>query len=81
MKPLLAAMREIAGLFVDDGSLALALIAWAVAAGSGLRHLPLPGAWGGPVLFLGCVAILAENLRRTVIAARPESSRKEDRLG
>jgi hypothetical protein len=58
-------LRELAGLFVDDGSLAVALVIWAVVAGLALPHLPLPREWDGPILFLGCVLILLENLRRS----------------
>lgn len=58
-------LRELAGLFVDDGSLALALVIWAAVAGYGLPHLPVPRDWDAPILFLGCVLILLENLYRS----------------
>jgi hypothetical protein len=65
MKALGESLRELFGLFVDDGSLALALIAWTALAAVGLQHLPLPPESQSPILFLGYLAILAENLWRT----------------
>jgi hypothetical protein len=66
MKRLLEALRELLGLFVDDGSLALALLAWTAAAGLGLPRLGLPASLAAPILFLGYLVILFENLARTV---------------
>ena len=56
--------RKVFGLFVDDGSLALSILVWIFA-----LHLVAPIAfieqtWAAPVLFLGCVAILIENVLR-----------------
>ena len=55
--------REIAGLFVDDGSLALAVLGWA-----GLlwvfRHRLAGFALGGVLLFSGLAVILVESLIR-----------------
>jgi hypothetical protein len=62
-------VRELWGLFVDDGSLAFALIVWCGAAGLILPQLRLPEGSSGPVLFVGCLAILfgdiAVSLRRS----------------
>jgi hypothetical protein len=58
MKAFVTILRELWGLFVDDGSLALALVFWCAVAGLILPHLPLTGGWNGPVLFVGCLAIL-----------------------
>jgi hypothetical protein len=58
-------LRELLGLFVDDGSLALALLAWTAVAGLALPRLGLPAGLAAPVLFLGYLAILLENLART----------------
>lgn len=63
-------VTELWGLFVDDGSLALALIAWGTLA---IWLLPLSGvARGGyaPILFLGCLSILLINV---FVAARAKS--------
>lgn len=66
-----AAGRELVGLFVDDGSLALALIVWVAAAGLLLPYLPAGAQWAAPILFLaGCLAILAENVGRAARRSR-----------
>jgi hypothetical protein len=63
-----AIVAEIVGLFVDDGSLALALVLWCAATGLATLVLPgLPGAWLAAALTAGCVAILLANV---VIPAR-----------
>ena len=50
--------REILGLFVDDGSYALLLLAWLALATPLLNHFA-PIAWySGPVLFTGLALIL-----------------------
>ena len=55
---------EIYRLFVDDGSFALAILAWLLAAGLLLPRLGLPAAAGGPILFAGLAAILVESAWR-----------------
>ena len=65
MKAVITACREFLGLFVDDGSIAIALILWSAAAGYYLPDLPINAGWDGPILFLGYLLILAENLHRT----------------
>lgn len=57
-------LRELWGLFVDDGSLAVALVLWCAAAGLGLRLLPVANALDAPLLFAGCLAILIVNVAR-----------------
>jgi hypothetical protein len=64
MKWLLAAARELIGLFVDDGSLALGVLAWVAVAVWVFPELPLDGGWLAVVLFAGLALILAENLLR-----------------
>lgn len=56
-------LREVYGLFVDDGSLAAALLVWIVIAVAGLALFPA-GHWGGPVFFAGLAVVLAENVLR-----------------
>lgn len=63
MRWLKSTVREIYGLFVEDGSFAVALLAWMIAAGIALRFLRA-GHWGGPALFVGLVVVLAENTLR-----------------
>jgi hypothetical protein len=56
--------KELIGLFVDDGSLALAILAW-VGIVAALLALPVvPTVAAGPLLFAGLAAILAENVLR-----------------
>jgi hypothetical protein len=64
MRILMYIFREFWGLFVDDGSLALALIAWCVAASLILPRL-LSEEWSGPVFFIGCVVVLLGNVLRS----------------
>ncbi|HEY1384409.1 MAG TPA: hypothetical protein VGF43_12380 [Dongiaceae bacterium] len=65
MGSLAAFLKELWGLFVDDGNLALALIAWVAICAFGLPRLPVPAFWDGPFLFLGCVVILVFAVLRT----------------
>ena len=75
MNGLGATLRELVGLFVEDGSLALGIIA-VVAAAAILSILGISPAAVGLVLLLGCVAVLVENiLRSRRNALRPLSSR------
>ena len=68
-------LRELLGLFVDDGSLALAILLWLLLLWFALRRMHLPvgggtggGAWGGAgggiILFVGLAAILVESVLR-----------------
>ena len=70
MSLLATIVKETYGLFVDDGSLALAILAW-VAVIAGLMQMPVlsAGVTAG-LLFAGLVAILIENVLRR---ARPRS--------
>ncbi len=64
MKWLLAAARELAGLFVDDGSLAIAVLAWVAVAALVFPALPIKSGWLAVALFAGLALILVENLLR-----------------
>ncbi len=55
--------REVFGLFVDDGSFALAILAWLLFIWLLLRRLQMPIA-GGILLFLGLAALLIESVAR-----------------
>jgi hypothetical protein len=57
--------EELFGLFVDDGSFALAIMIWILVAGLGFSYLPGSASWRGPVFFLGLVVFLFENVVRT----------------
>ena len=67
MNALIAVLRELSGLFVDDGSLALAVLAVVLVAGAVATLLPdIPLVTGG-ILLLGCLGVLLAN----VASARP----------
>lgn len=65
MKALTTAVEEIFGLFVEDGSLAIGILIWLGIAASVFPHLPDSGAWRAPLLFVGLLLILAENVLRS----------------
>jgi hypothetical protein len=67
MSTFIAILRELAGLFVDDGALAVAILAVVVIAG--LVALVLPGMTmlAGAVLLFGCLGVLLVNV---ALAAR-----------
>jgi hypothetical protein len=62
MRALASLFKEIAGLFVDDGSLALAVLVWLALVA--LLDRLAPAGWDGAVLFLGLAALFGENTRR-----------------
>ncbi|HXM31656.1 MAG TPA: hypothetical protein VN919_05810 [Xanthobacteraceae bacterium] len=66
MRTLIAILREVAGLFVDDGSLALAILAVVGIAAFLAIILKASALAVGLVLLGGCVAVLIENIMRTV---------------
>jgi len=64
MKIVRLVLQELVGMFVDDGSLALlAVILIALIAGA-VKLLALSPLVGGGLLLAGCVAILAQSVRR-----------------
>lgn len=63
MRAIIAGIREVLGLFVDDSSLAAALIAWIIVVALAVRGLGLDRTWGAPILAVGCLAILLVNVR------------------
>jgi hypothetical protein len=65
-------LREIAALFVDDGSFALAIVAWVVAAALCIR-LGVNPVFEAVLLFLGLAALLAENVSRSARERRGQS--------
>ncbi len=58
------AWSEFIGLFVDDGSLAVAVLAWLAAAWLLLPRLPLSPALPPVILFAGLALILVESALR-----------------
>lgn len=64
MSAVRAVVRELAGLFVDDGALALGTVAVVVLAGLSAALIPdVPLATGG-ILLLGCLGALLANVAR-----------------
>ena len=55
---------EVIGLFVDDKSLALVILAWLVVAGVVVALKWIPANLQGPLLVLGLVLIFLENTLR-----------------
>ena len=66
MKAVVSVLRELAGLFVDDGSLALAILS--VIALAGIFSTLLPGIplAAGAILLFGCLGALLVNVARAV---------------
>jgi hypothetical protein len=64
MQWLKTVFTEIFSLFVDDGSFAIAILAWLVVAGAVFAHVNIPAGVKGPVLFVGLAAILMESAVR-----------------
>jgi hypothetical protein len=67
MNALVAVIREIAGLFVDDGSLALAILTVVLLAGASATLMPDVPLAAGAVLLFGCLGVLLANVAK----ARP----------
>jgi len=61
---LIAMLRKVFGLFVDDGSMALGILVWIFALHVVIPIVPMDEPVAAPVLFLGCVGILIENVLR-----------------
>ena len=65
MKAALTALQEVYGLFVEDGSLAVALLLWIGLAAFLFPRLPESAApWRAPLFFAGVVVLLLENVWR-----------------
>jgi hypothetical protein len=64
MRTLIAILREVASLFVDDGSLALAILAVVAIAAFLAIVLKVSALAVGIVLLGGCAAVLIENVIR-----------------
>jgi hypothetical protein len=56
--------REIFGLFVDDGSFALAILLWLAVVRWATPRLNIPSSMTGVILFVGLALILAESATR-----------------
>ena len=61
------ALRKFAGLFVDDGRLALMALIWLIVCGLAMRRPPVDLAWMGVALFVGlALALLTSSLRTRI---------------
>jgi hypothetical protein len=65
MKRITGVIEELIGLFVEDGSLAMAIVIWLCFVAFLLPHVPGGLSWRAPVLFLGLALLLFENVLRT----------------
>ena len=57
-------VQEVIGLFIDDGSFALAIVGWIGLIGLLSWQVSLARAWCGGALFVGLAVILAESAQR-----------------
>jgi uncharacterized membrane protein YdjX (TVP38/TMEM64 family) len=64
MTVLTNALRELAGLFIDDGALALVLIAMVVVAAIVAMLIPEVPLAAGAILLFGCLAALLVSVAR-----------------
>jgi uncharacterized membrane protein (UPF0136 family) len=64
MKAIVAALREIIGMFIDDGLLALMAVALIAILTVAVKLLALPSLWGAALLLIGSIAILATSVLR-----------------
>ncbi len=62
-------VREVVGLFVDDGSFAVAIVVWLVVCVTLLPRVAAGARWAGLALFAGLAAILIASVLR--FARRP----------
>jgi len=67
VKLLVNILRELWGLFVEDGSFAAATIVWLLIVWFGVSRYA-PETWKGGLLFLGLALVILENVWRTARA-------------
>ena len=65
MKVIVTAAKELLGLFVEDGSLALGILIWLAIAAWGFPLIPISSRWHAPAFFVGLVVLLVENVWRS----------------
>ena len=65
MSRLATLARQVLGLFVDDGSLAVAILVWVAVAGFLLGPSGVPEMWRSSLFFVGLALLLLENPRRS----------------
>ena len=57
-------VAELFGLFIDDGSFAIAILVWLGVLWLALPHLPINDIWRAMILFAGLAIILIESVLR-----------------
>ena len=67
MNALKIALRELTGLFIDDGSLALEILAVVMAAAISQTEIPKMPLVSGGILLFGCLGVLLVNVWRSSI--------------
>jgi len=65
MSAVVAAARQVWGLFVEDASFTAGILGCVALAIFVLPHIGLRPVWRGPALFLGLGGVLLENVRRS----------------
>ncbi|HVO04304.1 MAG TPA: hypothetical protein VMT54_19060 [Candidatus Cybelea sp.] len=65
-----AILAELVSLFIDDGALALLAVLLIAAVAAAVKLFTLPPLAGALLLFAGCIAILADSLRRAAAKRR-----------
>ena len=67
---LASALRQVYGLFVDDGALSLAICIWLLIAWFALPYVVASESGRSIVLFIGLAVLLADSVRRGSAGAR-----------
>ena len=75
MTALRLALGELVGLFIDDGNLAIFALVLIAVVTALVKLAGLPPLWGGALLLLGCLAILAESVLRATRSRRATPAR------
>lgn len=57
-------LRELVGLFVDDGNFAVAIAVWLAVSLVLLAHFASARWWGGPLVVAGLALVLVESVTR-----------------
>ena len=65
MRWIQSVVREMWGLFVEDGSFATAIVMWLTVVLLGVRRVAWGTRWGGVALFFGLALVLIENVLRS----------------
>jgi predicted PurR-regulated permease PerM len=65
MNAIVTAIKEVYGLFVEDGSYAAGILIWLVFAIVVFAHVQRLGGFRAPILLAGLLALLVENVVRS----------------